>query len=203
MDYQPTTEAVTRRYSSSPAQVSADARWVTRQRVPPVPGQKGPALVSVPPALSVQVQRMLDAAAPSVSAAYNRHIRPVAVSALAGWPVRTGYMASTIALEYEVGKGGTTYSGVVTVDSERPKGAYMVRFYRPRKTPDRFSELERRGKLPEHLRKYLHADVEHSPLPAGARHGENVYRFLLDRPLSQAAMRIADEVAEDIPRRAR
>lgn len=182
-DYMPVTSAIERHYSSSVAQVRADARYVTRWQVPRPPATRGRAVsIDVPPELAKVAAEIMNAAAPAVSRAYNKEVRPVGTRAFHGWPERTGFQKSSLKLGYELADGGNTYRAVFTVDSQTPKAAYMVRFAKP--------EVRRSG--------YYGKLRQHTPLPPGAKPGENVYRFLLYRPLHEAAMRIADEIARGI-----
>jgi len=180
------TDNIQAHYSSSPSQVAKDARWATRLRVARPRNEGGDFSVEIGPELAAKVEAMINAAAPALADAFNRYMRPVGLGAYEGWPVRTGYMKSTVSLDYEVANGGTVYRSVMGVDSKEPKGAYMVRFYKPPRKPARDPKFVR----------------PHSPLPVGARHGENVYRFLMYRPSQLASMRIADDTAAGIKRRA-
>lgn len=73
------------------------------------PGQ----LVSVDPALQQKVLGLMAQVAPTLAAAFERHLVPVAERAWDAWPVLTGLSKSLLTLEFQVEGGGSRFRGSI------------------------------------------------------------------------------------------
>ena len=77
--------------------------------------------VRVPPELYEAVLEMMQAVAPALQAAYDKHLAALAFLAWKAWPVASGLSKSLLALEYEVSEGGDTFTGRI-----RSRAPYTV-----------------------------------------------------------------------------
>jgi hypothetical protein len=94
--------------------VRKELRWKKRaasylSHRPDLPHQ----LIRVDPSLSETVGKMIDAVAPKLAAAYDRHLSALAFDAWRKWPVDSGLSKSLLALEFSVSPDGSTFTGTI------------------------------------------------------------------------------------------
>lgn len=97
-------------YTSSESQVSQPARWSPpAAMVERVRQLNSGARIQVDPAVNGLVLDLVNRAAPATVDAYNRHLLPYAERWFRGWPVKTGFSKSMLALEFQ--PAGESFTG--------------------------------------------------------------------------------------------
>lgn len=107
-------EEVLRRFKANPKAVRKKADWKIRAQNYIKQGMRGintEDMVTVDPALQRKVIGWIEQVAPTVAAAYNKHLTPVAERAFKYWPVASGLSKSLLALEFAIEGDGSVFVG--------------------------------------------------------------------------------------------
>ena len=95
-----------------PGAIQKRARWEKRgAHYLRGSGFKAASTITVDPASQRAILSMLGEAAPSIAAAYERHLVPLAERARRRWPVKTGLSQALVSLEFTVAPDGKTFVG--------------------------------------------------------------------------------------------
>lgn len=153
-------------------------------------------LVRPDPALQRAVVDLIEAVAPAVVRAYDKHLGPLAAEALERWPVASGLSKSLLSLEYTTGSDGLTFKGRIV--SRAPYSIFIRASTKTeaekRKAQEKAAAIraaaEKAGKLDR-----LGAGLEAGGGAGGNRgRGPTVVKKLLDDPAKQVPARILDSL---------
>lgn len=108
--------AMQAQFTSSVSQVRKFASWRTNAKPDPVKRQPDTAYqMQIPADLQRRIATLMNAAAPALGNAFDRHLQPMAEAAFDEWPVRSGFSKSSISLDYAVEEGGGKFRGQLVV----------------------------------------------------------------------------------------
>jgi hypothetical protein len=115
----------TARVSSSRAAVQKQSRWVLRgnKYIQGFGAPRPDAFVQHDPAIEAAAIRAIEAIAPTIAAAFERHLAPVAEAAFDAWPVDTGLSKSLLYLRFRPVLSDTAFQG--TIGNTAPYGRFI------------------------------------------------------------------------------